>query len=174
MTAISRKTIQMWFAPAGTNPVAVATAGTLITGQIKNYNQTGGDTDVESVPHFGGYVDKEKAQTQIEVAMEITPSLESADVWDSLFLAKHSTGPFTYNASGASLALFIQATATGGSKTRAFNNILPSSFEVSHEADDNQTFSATFKVSPQTTGGVANYQTKNTSIASLTAWSLLV
>ena len=174
MTAIARKTIQMWFAPAGTNPVAVASVGTLITGQIKNYKQSGGDTDVESVPHFGGYVDKEKSQTQIEVTMEVTPALESADVWDSLFLPKHSTGVYTFNSAGSALALFIQATASAGSKTRAFNNVTPSQFEVSHEADDNQTNSVKFKVSPQTTAGVANYQTKNTSIASLTAWSLIV
>jgi len=174
MTAIARKTVQIWFAPAGTNPLAVASTGTLITGQIKSYKQSGGDTDYESVPHFGGYVDKEKAQSQIEVEMEVTPALESADTFDSLFLPKHSTGPYTFNGSGASIAVFIQATATAGSKTRAYNNILPSTFELEHQADDNQTNTVKFKLSPQTIGGVANYQTRATTIASMTAWSLLV
>lgn len=174
MTAIARKTVSIVFAPAGTNPVAAISAGTIITGQIKNYKQSGGETDVESVPHFGGYQDKEKPQSQIEVEMEITPTLESADVWDSLMLAAHSTGPFTFKNTGASLAIFIQATATAGSKTRAFNNVTPSSLEISHEADDNQTGTVKFKMAPQTLAGVNNYQTKNVAIASLTAWSLLV
>jgi hypothetical protein len=171
MTAISRSTVSIYIATAGTNPSAL-TATDKITGEIKSYNLSGGDDDVESDPVFGGYVDKEKPQSQYEIEMEVIPSLESADRWDALIWGTKGT-VYSGDVAAANRMVAIHAMSGTNHKSWAFNNANGVAFERSHDADDNQTGTFRFKLSPQTGSGVSNVQTKAVHVTALSAWTTL-
>ena len=62
MTAVARSKTNLYIMDADVNASDLV-ASDIITGEIKSYAKTGGETDVESDPVFGGYVDKEKPVT---------------------------------------------------------------------------------------------------------------
>jgi hypothetical protein len=172
MTAISRSTVSLYIAPAGTNPSALV-ATDKITGEIKSYTLSGGEDEVESDAVFGGYVDKEKPQSQFEVEMEVVPSLESADRWDALIWGQKGS-TYVGDVSAANKMIGIQAlSGTSLFKSWAFNNCNGVAFEREHNADDNMTGTFRFKISPATSAGVSNIQTKAVAITALSAWSAL-
>jgi len=186
MTAISRKMVKIAIVAAGTAPSAVAETD-YITGEIQNYSQSGGDTDNESVPVFGGFVDKEKPASQVEVALELIPSLESASRWDAMTYSKDiassalSKPIYTMASEKSTLpgnkAIFIQSQALVGtetlSKSIAYNNCDVTTFEISHAADDNRTGNITFKLSPTNSSGVSNYMAADLAVTGLPAWTSL-
>lgn len=171
MTAISRSTVTLYIAPAGTNPSALA-ATDKITGEIKSYTLSGGEDDVESDAVFGGYVDKEKPQSQFEIEMEVVPSLESADRWDALIWGQKGT-VYVGDVAAANKLVGIQAVTGTNYKSWAFNNCNGVTFEREHNADDNMTGTFRFKLSPATSAGVSNVQTKAVAITALSAWTTL-
>ncbi len=171
MTAINRSAISIYIVPAGTNASALASTDKVL-GEIKSYSKSGGEVDVESDPVFGGYVDKEKPRSQVEIQLEIVPSLDNADRWDSLIYGETS-GVYTMNTVGSDKAVFIEAVSGSLKKSWGFNNCNSVNWEISHNADDNQTGTFTFKFSPTTSSGVSNFMTKGTSVTVLPAWSTL-
>jgi hypothetical protein len=173
MTAISRPKVKIYITAAGINPSAV-TATDSITGEIKSWKKSGGEDDVESQPVFGGFVDKEKPLSQVEIEMEIIPSLETAtsDRWDALIYGT-TNNVYTLNSAAANKAIFIGATDTVGNKSWAFNNCNAMSWEIEHDAEDVATGTLKFKFSPTTTGGLSNFMTKATTVTALPAWTTL-
>jgi len=186
MTAISRKMVKIAIVSAGTVPSTLAPTD-YITGEIQNYSQSGGDSDSESVPVFGGFVDKEKPESQVEVALELIPSLEGSAKWDAMTYSvdvKSSAldKPIYTMASGDSTipgkrAVFIEASSLVGtetlSKSIAYNNCDVTTFEMSHAADDNRTGNITFKLSPTNSNGVSNYMAADLAVTGLPAWTSL-
>lgn len=170
MTAISRSKVKIAILEAGTDPSAVAPTD-FIKGEIKSYSKSGGERDVESDPHFGGYVDKEKPVSQVEVSFEVTPSLEDADRWDALAHSVDSSGVYTLAGEVPDKAVFIEATDGTNYKSWAFNNCNVTVLDLEHNADDNLTNTMNMKFSPVNNNGVSNYQSQATSLAALTAWS---
>jgi len=189
MTAISRSKVKIWIADADTNASTLTDTGGSwsalepLKGEIKSYSKSGGEEDVESDPVFGGFVDKEKPITQLELSFDIVPSLEDGDRWDSFFYAKDTqTSTAAYNvytlASDTSeqspdKAVFIQATDGTEYRSWGFNTAKVTMLDLEHNADDNQTYSMTLKFSPTTSNGVSNFMIADTAIVSLPDWSAL-
>ena len=178
MTAISRKKVSIYIADADTNASSLASSD-LITGEIKSYSKSGGDEDVESDPVFGGFVDKEKPISQVEVEFEIVPSLESADRWSAMaYSSDVATGVYTMASATSTQktdkAVFISAVdAVAGNKSWGFNNCNVTVLDLEHNADDNQTANMTLKFSPTNSSGVSNFMTLGTALASMPDWTEL-
>lgn len=175
MTAISRSKVRIAILASGINPSAVASTD-WITGEIKEYSQSGGEKDVESDPHFGGFVDKEKPVTQVELSFEITPSLEDADRWEAMSRSEDVANAGVYTLAGdvADRTVFIEAgDATDGFSSVAFNNANVTTLDMSHSADDNRTNTLNLKLSPTNSSGVSNYMSKAAAMTTLPAWSAL-
>ena len=158
MTAINRDMVSIYIVPADTDGSDLASSD-IIKGEITSHNLTGGTQDVESVPAFGGFIDKEKPREQFEISMDVVPKISAVagetDRWDI----------YKYGATGASsgqggdYAIFIAAVDGSNYKTTAINNARVTSWEPSHSADDNSAGSITFKFSPEDGVGAANLKT---------------
>jgi len=164
---------------------STAVEGDVIAGEIVNYGKTGGNSDLESVPAFGGFIDKEKPEEQFEISMEVVPNLSDATAatrWEA----------FKYTADTTAAGIYTSASGTGGTavvpgkkmiivqaydgttyQSYAFNNCDVTQFELDHAADDNRTGNITFKFSPQTTDGSPNLQVGAVIATSLIAWATL-
>jgi hypothetical protein len=193
MTAISRNKVKIWIVSAGTAPSTLVnvesssnTHAGYISGQIKSYSKSGGDSDVESDPVFGGFVDKEKPTTQVELAFDIVPAMEAAnaDRWDYYSYTEETVGAKTvYTMASDNLdasavaasdkAVFIQALNGTDYKTIAVNNAQVTVLDMEHNADDNRTYSMTMKFSPTNSSGVSNFMTGKLSATSMPNWSQL-
>lgn len=180
MTAISRSLTKLWLVAAGTNPSGLSasvwstsnTSG-YIPAVIRSYTVTGGGTDVESDPVFGGFVDKEKPQEQYQIELEIVPALEGS-IFDADVIAAYAdTSEYTSKAVGSDRAFFIQANSGSTYKSWGFNNCSITSFEQEHSADDNATQTLTLKFAPTTETGAPNKQYAKVTVTSLRNWSAL-
>jgi len=175
MTAIKRSMVKIAILAAGTAPTDVA-ATDFILGEIKNYSKSGGERDTESDPHFGGYVDKEKPVSQIEVSFEVTPSIDAVNVnrWDELAYTKDvTTGVYHMAGDVADKAVFIQAQNGSLYKSWCFNNCNVTMFDIEHNADDVQTGNFNLKFSPEDADGISNFMTVDTSLAAFpVGWTL--
>jgi len=179
MTAISRSKVKIYIVPADT--VASGLASTdVISGEIKSYSKSGGDKDVESDALFGGYIDKEKPTSQVEIALEIVPSLgTNSDLWDAIAYAEDVANAGVYTmASDTSTqpddrAVFIQALNGSDYKSFGFNNCNVTLLDMEHNADDNRTYNMTLKFSPTNSDGVSNFMTSDLAVTALPAWTAL-
>lgn len=158
MVAINRDMVSIYIVSADTDGSALATSD-IIKGEITSHNLTGGTQDVESVPAFGGFIDKEKPREQFEISMDVVPKIDSSaavtDRWD--IMKYGSTG--LSSGEGSSYAIFIVAQNGSYYKTTAINNAKVTTWEPSHDADDNAAGSITFKFSPEDDIGAANLKT---------------
>jgi len=179
MTAISRSKVKIWISDVDTDASSLVTTGTTnlapIEGEIKNYAKSGGEQDVESDPHFGGFVDKEKPASQVELSFEITPSLENGDRWAALSMAVDGSnaGVYTLAASPADKSVFIEAVDGSNYASWAFNNCNVTMLDVDHSADDNQTNNLTLKFSPTDENGVSNVMMKAGAVTGMPNWTAL-
>jgi hypothetical protein len=189
MVAISRSRTKIWVVPANTaastlvstSPYSSTNTLGYITGEIKSYAKTGGENDVESDPVFGGYVDKEKPQSQFEVSLDIVPSVDK-DIWEAMVYGEDSNTGVLSSAVAATSdqAMYIEAISGTNAKGWGFNNCNVTVLDQEHSADDNQTQTLNMKFSPSDDNGVANFiynstarDTSFTSISDLPAWTAL-
>ena len=192
MTAVSRSRTKIWVVPAGTAASALVTTSPYsssntegyIAGEIKSYNKSGGENDVESDAVFGGFVDKEKPTTQFELSLDIVPSLEKAGLWEAMvYGADVSTGVLSAAATlPADRAVYIEGANSDGTKVSGwgFNNCSVTTLDQEHEADDNMTQTLNLKFSPTNNSGVSNFIFNSTtrdstfdSIQDLPVWTSL-
>ena len=193
MTAISRSKVKIWIVSADTNPTAlVDLASTAIghngflSGDIKSYSKSGGDTDIESDAVFGGFVDKEKPASLVELSMDIVPALEAATAnrWDAMAYSTETVGAKTVytmttdNLDASAVApgskmVVIQGLVGTNYKTLAYNNAKVTVLDLEHNADDNRTYKITMKFSPTTATGVSNFQTGALAATNMPAFSAL-
>lgn len=189
MVAISRRRTKIWVVPAGTAaselvstaPYSSSNVKGFIAGEVKSYSKSGGERDVESDPVFGGFVDKEQPETQVELSFEIVPSFEYGDLWESMFYGYDSENNAYTSAAPvpSNRAVFIEAlNGTTSCKGWGFNNAFVTTNDIEHNADDNQTRNLTLKLSPETDLGrpnvIFNSTVKDTTfseIQDLPAWS---
>lgn len=179
--AISRSKVKIWVVPADTNPSAILESTTYngsnlgyISGQISDYSKSGGEDDIETVPVFGGFVDKEKPQTQIEVELSVIPDVDTnPDIWDAMIYGTNASGVYATNSAAGNKAIYIQAKNGSNYKTIAMNNCNGVHFDFEHPADDNQTGTLMFKFSPTTSLGIPNYMTKALQVTALPNWTTL-
>jgi hypothetical protein len=186
--SIARSKVNIYLVNAGTAPSALASSD-LITGEITNYNLSGGESDSESVAAFGGFIDKEKPTSQFELSLEVVPNLASATKaveWANITRVKETIGAATVytvtNAAATASVVYptskmvvISAydSATSVYNTVAYNNADVTTFEMDHSADDNRTLNLTFKFSPQTTAGKSNVMEAALAPTALPVWSAL-
>lgn len=187
--AIARSKVSIYIVNASTAPSALASSD-LITGEITNYNLSGGESDSESVAAFGGFIDKEKPTSQFELSLEVTPSLASTAKsieWASMSRVKEVIGAnsiYTVTnaaASGTTIVyptskmIVISAYDSSASiyNTVAYNNADITTFEMDHPADDNRTINMTFKFSPTTTAGKSNVMEAALAPTALPLWTAL-
>jgi hypothetical protein len=180
MSAISRRKTKIWVVPKNTDPSALLYTGSTqyapILGEIKSYSKSGGENDVESDAVFGGFVDKEKPQTQFELSFDIVPSLES-DRWIEMAYTLKTNGVYISGGELDERAVYIEASTVNGYSTSTsdyrkvfgFNNCSVTVLDQEHNADENQTYTLNLKFSPATSSNVANVMTKSTTCAALTA-----
>lgn len=166
MTAINRDMVTIYIVAADTDGASLASSDA-IPGEITSHNLTGGNQDVESVPAFGGFIDKEKPREQFEISMDVVPKIDtSAAVTDRWDIYKYgATG--VSSAQGSDYAIFISAVDGANHKTTAINNARVTNWEPSHDADDNAAGSITFKFSPEDDVGVANLKTSALAASSV-------
>lgn len=173
MVAVKRSLVKIAIMPADTNPSSVASTD-WITGQIKEYSKSGLERDVQSDPHFGGFVDKEQSLSQGELSLQFTPDLSDADRWKGYAYSLHSTGVYTVNGDLTDKSVFIQAgNATVGYDAFCFNNCNVTMADMTHNADDVRTGTLNLKFAPETTAGISNFQTLGTDVNSMQDWSAL-
>ena len=177
MTAISREMVKIAIVEAATNPSAIAETD-YIRGEIKSYNKTGGDKEVESDPHFGGNVRKDQPRNEIELSFEVTPSMEDADRWEKLTLGYETVGGQTVyvtNKDATDKCVFIEAVKSDGSNPMswAFDNAVVTTMDMDHNADDVQTKSLNLKLTPENENGRTNYMGVETIVSAMPAWTSL-
>lgn len=184
MTAISRSLVRIWVVAASAHPSTLSasvwstsnTSG-YIAGQIKSYTKSGGETDVESDPVFGGYVDKEKPASQYELELELVPAIEStAYEWETVAYALDSTSGtavYTSKAIGSDRAVYVQANSGSAYKSWGFNNCNVVVLDQEHSADDNLSQTLRLKFAPTDSSGIPNLQYSKQAASSLTAWGSL-
>lgn len=181
MTAISRNKVKIYIGDAGTTGVELAVTAGAIVGQIKNYDKSGGEKDVESDPVFGGFVDKEKPVSQFELSLEIIPSLDTdASLFDAMIYASDSTNSGYYTSSSKTAlqptdkVVVIEANdGEGNEKTTAWNNCNVTVLDISHNADDNRSYNMTLKLAPETSDGQPNFMTADVAASDLVEFAAL-
>jgi hypothetical protein len=175
MSAISRKLVSIAIVNSGTNGSSL-TSTDFISGQIKSYTKSGGDKDVESDPHFGGDVSKEKPRNQIEVSFEVTPSTSDLSKWEGLAYGSAVVGGSTVYLSSvdpADKAVFIQVVEGSAIQTFAFDNARVTMLDMEHNADDNMTKNLNLKLSSENESGRANFASALLAATAFPAWSAL-
>lgn len=175
MTAVNRDFVRIAIVAAATNATDLASTD-FISGEIKSYSKSGGEKDVESVPHFGGDVDKEKPRSQIELSFDVTPSMDDAAKWESI-----AYGTATVNGSVGYLssvdpsekAVFIESTEGSNKMTWAFDNCGVTMLDMEHDAEDNMTKTLNLKLSSQNDNGRANLAAFKLACSEFPNWSHL-
>jgi len=174
--SLSGDGVTLWFAPVdqvGTNLTGAAATATQIQSFITNFNESGGENEVESVPVFGGgNIDKTKPQSQKELSFDV--------------ILRHTAG--VDNFKKIEFGQVIGADGTGSDFVvgmiaiqqsdgtnyywQAYNNVNAIVFDTEFEAEDEWRGTIKFKLSPTDPSGVANVQFDAANITTaLTAWS---
>lgn len=165
---------KIYIVAADTNGSSLASSD-VISGEIENWNLSGGAQEIESIPVFGdgtttAFLDKESPREQFEVSFDVyinDTNSASLDRWDTY---KFGTG-LTSATEGASKAIFISSTTANGSKSYGFNNCRAVTWEPGQAADDFVKGTITFKFSPTTAAAAANLITSAVVATALPAWS---
>lgn len=139
-----------------------------VTAEVTNFSESGGEEELESRQTFGnGNIDLIKPRTQIEVSFDVIMRYGSnVTKWDAF---KWGAG---LNSAGNSPSKQVIISWTDGTTnyTRAYNNARGFSFEPSSAADGLLEGTITFKLSPTTAEGAANFKITSTVATSVT-WS---
>jgi len=157
--SLSADQATIWIETAGTIGSALSNT---YQAEVENFNTSGGDTEVDSTPVFGGgNIDREKPRTQITVSMDVILRYgTTVNQWDTL------------NDGGATARMIAIQTSDGTNYYyNAFNNVKTINFDKDFAADGVWKGTITFKLSPTTATGTANTQTGKAAIATdLTSW----
>lgn len=189
--AIGRSKVKIWIVNADTDPSQLVQTGSFdgnnyspILGQISDYSKTGGENDVETVPLFGGFADKEKPQSQFEMSFDIVPSLEKEHIFNEMAYTLDATnGVLVSGGSLSGKSVFVQNSGTSGTYTSGYgiNNCSVVVLDMEHSADDNQTKTLNLKFSPTNEDNIPNFMFNSTSrdatftdIGDLPSWTSLI
>jgi len=190
MTAISRSKTKIWIVAADVDPSTLTYATSVdlantalgyLAGDIKSYSKSGGEKDVEADPVFGGYVDKEKPISQVELAFEIVPLTDTgkANRWDSMAYAEDVANSNVYTMASETSTqpgdkmVVIEADDGTNKKTLMYNNCNVTVLDLEHNADDNRTYNLSMKFAPTDGDGVSNFATAALAATGMPAWTAL-
>lgn len=131
-----------------------------VVGEIENWDLSGGEADVESVPVIGGFVDKENPRSQFEVSFDVIVSNTATSTFDRYDAYKYGSG-LTSATEGTNKAIFIVHNSNSITKVFAMNNCRAITWEPNMSADDMLRGTINFKFSPTTPLGAANLKTSS-------------
>lgn len=139
-----------------------------VTAEVTNYSESGGEEDLESRQTFGGgNIDLIKPRTQLEVSFDVIMRYgTNATKWDSY---KWGSG-LTSAGDSPIKDIYVQWSDGSNYYTRAYRNTRGFSFEPTSSADGMLEGSMTFKLSPTTADGSANFKVTSTAASTVT-WS---
>ena len=175
MTAIKRDFVRIAIVASATNATDLASTD-FISGEIKSYSKSGGEKDVESVPHFGGDVDKEKPRSQFELSFDVTPSMGDAAKWEEIAYGSATIGSnsaYLSNVDPSEKAVFIEASNAADKMTWAFDNCGVTVLDMEHDAEDNMTKTLNLKFSSENTSGRANFVAMKLAASVFPNWAAL-
>lgn len=155
----------IYISTSSTNAADVASSDSIV-GEITNWNLSGGEADVESIPVIGGFVDKENPRTQFEASFDVIVQNTATSTLDRYDIYKYGTG-LTSATEGDDKSIWIQHISNSFTKMLGMNNVKAITWEPEMAADDMLRGTITFKFSPTTELGSANLKTS--SIAGSTA-----
>ena len=173
--SISRDKVKIWILAADVAPSTVADEDAIV-GEIRSWDLSGGDDDVESEPVFGGFVDKRKPREQFEISFDIVPQIGSeSEDWESFIYTEDGTNTGVYTSVGSTddRCIYIEAKDGSAYKSWGFNNCNSVTLDMSHSADDNMEASLSFKFAPANSAGIPNLQYKKAAVTTLPLWSEL-
>ena len=178
MAALDGVQAQVWVGAINIAPSALMSSANSAsfdaTGYITNFTESGGESDVESTPVFGGgNIDKNMPTSQIEVSFDIILQ-HGTNVTKFDEFKWGDAVSSEYLSSGASPSKQIIVEWKDGSNyyTRAYNNCKAVTFEPDGAADDFVKGTITFKLSPTTSSGKANMRIKAAAASTLAAWAV--
>lgn len=170
--SLSGDGVTIWFAPASITGGSLASHATQVESFITSFDESGGETDVESVSVFGGgNIDKTKPQTQKELSFDV--------------ILRHSTGVDNFKKieNGAAIAadgagpnftvgaIAVQQSDGTNYYWQAYNNVNAIVFDTEFEAENEWRGTIKFKLSPTNPTGTSNLQYGVANITSdLTSW----
>jgi len=173
MTAVKRDYVKIAIVATGTNATDLASTD-FISGEIKSYSKSGGEKDVESVPHFGGDVDKEKPRSQFELSFDVTPSIDDAGKWEEIAYGSATVGGnvgYLSNVDPGEKAVFIQNWKGDSEKiSYAFDNCGVTVLDMEQDAEDNQTKSLNLKFASENSSGRANFAAFKLALTEFPNW----
>lgn len=175
MGAIFAEQATVYVGEADIAPSAlVASSATFdMTGYVTNYSESGMEEDVESIMVFGGgNIDKVKPRTQGEVSFDVILQYGTdVTIFDSFKWGAAVSGEYLSSGNSPTKQIIIQFTDGTNYYSTAFNNVKAVTFEPEAAADDVLKGTITFKVSPTTSGAVANRKSAAVQASALAAWS---
>jgi len=154
----------VFITPSGT----AASTNYSVTAEVTNFSESGGEEDLESRQVFGGgNIDLLKPRTQMEVSFDVILRYgDDARKWDEY---KWSS-TFTSAGDAPLKDIYVQFTDGTLYYTRAYRNARAFTWEPSLAADGMVEGSITFKMSPTTADGNANFQVTSTAATSV-SWA---
>lgn len=152
---------------------SASTSGTNFTTRLSNFQQTGGNTEIESVPLFGGaFIDVEKPRELIEVSFDCVITYEQALLFDQLTsgsVIDGSTGPVAVGSTEpVGKAIYLQWNSGGSFYTRAYNNARAVMFEPEMSADEYLKGTITFKLTAADGSGSTNLKVDDVAASTIT------
>lgn len=146
--SLSGDQVKIWLTPANTNG-SDFTSSDEFQMEVTDFNQSGGERDVESISVFGGgYINRRIPQEQIEISLDVILRYgPDADRWDKILDGTTEVGQFA-----------IQATDGTNYYWRAYNNLSTTNFEAEFSAEEEWRGTINFKISPATADADTNYK----------------
>lgn len=171
MGAIQPEQALVYIGDVDVAPSAIASHSATFsaTSYITNFSESGGEEDVESNAVFGGgFIDKDKPRTQIEVSFDVILQYGA----NSTKFDEFKWGSGLTSATGSpAKSIAIQFTDSTNYYTRVYNNCKAVTFEPSSDAENYLEGTITFKLSPTTSAGVANLKVAAAALSTLGTWS---
>lgn len=116
--------------------------------EATKFDVSGGETDYDSEPVFGGFIDLKKPQSQYEITMDVILRFgTNADKWDKIVDGTTDIG-----------LVAIQTTDDTNFYWNAFNNVRTVNFDKEFAADGEWRGTMSFKLSPKTAEGIENFK----------------
>lgn len=144
------------------------------TTYIKSFSQSGGEIDSELTKVFGGAsIQGESEKGLVEVSMDFVAKEAMAIVFDQMIAGSSLDGStaVSYADDPTDKVIYIQALGKDGSTymTRAYNNVKPTSIEVSMDADGGMVEGTmTFKVAATDEAAATNVQVVKAAASTIT------
>ena len=130
---------------------AASTASTAFTQYLSNFNLSGGGSEIESIPLFGGFsINSEKPRDKFEITFDFVCTYETATLFESLLMGTTLSGTDAVESKteGTDKVVYIQTLNGSAYKTVALNYARCTNVELEMAADGYMSGTVTFQATP--------------------------